>query len=134
MAFGAIACLMMISAGLQLSLVSRREWDSLWGRMDQFQQSAILQPARSVSQSAMETLHRCYSRCSSSSLSSSSSSRAFSEHKKESSSCSLSDATTASDRTRLLSSSLSLMASNFPKSILDTKRFDSDEKFKRKME
>ena len=51
-AFKVISLLMIVAAVLQLSLISKREWDSFFGRVDRLQKRA-LQPARSLSFSAM---------------------------------------------------------------------------------
>jgi hypothetical protein len=51
-AFKVIALLMVVAAVLQLSLISKREWDSFFGRVDRLQKRA-LKPARSLSFSAM---------------------------------------------------------------------------------
>ena len=50
-AFILIAGLMFISAGLQISLISKREWDSLFGRVDRLRRGAF---GRSRSFSALE--------------------------------------------------------------------------------
>jgi hypothetical protein len=46
-AFKAIAVLMVVAAVLQLSLISKRGWDSFFGRVDRLQKRA-LNPARSL--------------------------------------------------------------------------------------
>jgi hypothetical protein len=53
-AFFAISCLMMISAALQLSLVSAREWAALFGRVDRWKQKAVRQLSRTQSMFAAD--------------------------------------------------------------------------------
>jgi hypothetical protein len=55
-AFKVISLLMVVAAVLQLSLISKREWDSFFGRVDRLQKRA-LKPARSLSFSAMDAVN-----------------------------------------------------------------------------
>ena len=48
-AFVAVSCLMTISAALQLSLVSPREWAALFGRVDRLKQKAVRHLSRTQS-------------------------------------------------------------------------------------
>ena len=57
-AFSAVGCLMLISSALQLSLVSKREWSSLYSRVDQVQ-SKVARQARSLSFTVKDLLQSC---------------------------------------------------------------------------
>ena len=56
-AFGIVACLMTTAAALQVSLVSKREWEGLSGRLDHFQ-TKTLRPARALSCSAIGVISK----------------------------------------------------------------------------
>ena len=56
-AFGIVACLMTSASALQVSLVSKREWEGLSGRLDHFQ-TKTLRPARALSCSAIGVISK----------------------------------------------------------------------------
>jgi hypothetical protein len=56
-AFKVISLLMVVAAALQLSLISKREWDSFFGRVDRLQKRA----SRSLSFSPMGAVNKSVS-------------------------------------------------------------------------
>lgn len=63
-AFVAVSCLMTISAALQLSLVSPREWAALFGRVDRWKKKAVRRLSRTQSMFCVDETakHRPYPR------------------------------------------------------------------------